>query len=112
VRGGSILPAGEVIQSTADVQEDLSLYVYTGADTSFTLYEDDGTTYDYEKGQYCTVNVLYNDGEGKLTIGARQGSYPGMISERNISVRFISPENPEGETFNVTYTGESLEVRK
>lgn len=110
VRGGSIIPAGEVVQSTADVQKDLTLYVYQGADASFTLYEDNGTTYDYEKGQCSTVDFHYNHSEGTLAIGPRQGAYPGMISERNITVLFISPEKPEGETFRVAYKGDKMEI--
>ncbi|MDR1257667.1 MAG: DUF5110 domain-containing protein [Tannerellaceae bacterium] len=109
-RGGSIIPAGEVVQSTAEIQKDLTLYVYTGADASFTLYEDNGTTYDYEKGLYATTLFSYDEAAGRLTVGARRGSYPGMVEERSINVVFISPEHPEGQASSVNYKGESLEV--
>ncbi|MDR1645807.1 MAG: DUF5110 domain-containing protein [Tannerellaceae bacterium] len=111
VRAGSIVPTGEVVQSTADEQKDLTLYVYTGANGSFSLYEDNGLTYDYEQGNYSTIPLAYNDADQTLVIGARQGSYPGMISERNISVVFITPDAPDGRTVETVYTGEALTVR-
>jgi alpha-D-xyloside xylohydrolase len=110
VRGGSIIPQGEVVQSTAEQQQDLTLYVYAGADASFTLYEDDGATYGYEQGQYATTAFRYDEAAGKLAIGARQGSWPGMAATRSIAICFISPGHPEGQLFHVNYNGDSREV--
>ena len=58
VRAGSIVPNGKVIQSTKEEQKDLIVSVYAGADGSFTLYEDNGVTYDYEKGNYATIRLF------------------------------------------------------
>ena len=49
---------GKVIQSTKEEQKDLTVSVYAGADGSFTLYEDNGVTYDYEKGNYATIRLF------------------------------------------------------
>lgn len=110
VKAGSIIPAGELIQSTAEVQKDLTVYVYTGTDGDFMLYEDNGVNYDYEKGEFSTIGFRYNEAGKKLTIEKRQGQYAGMAADRNISVIFITPENAEGKKIDVSYGGEQVEV--
>jgi len=88
VRAGSIVPVGPQIQYTAqDTKGELTLLVFTGADGSFELYEDDGVSYGYEKGEFARIPMRFKD--GKLTIGARTGSFPGMPEERTIKVRWI-----------------------
>ena len=88
VRAGSIVPVGPEIQYTAqDTKGDLTLLVFTGADGSFDLYEDDGVSYGYEKGEFARIPMQFKD--GKLTLGARTGSFPGMAEERTIKVRWI-----------------------
>jgi len=42
-------------------------FVYTGADGAFTLYEDDGLTYGYEKGASARIPIRWNDATGTLT---------------------------------------------
>jgi alpha-D-xyloside xylohydrolase len=111
VRAGAIVPTGDIVQSTADPQKDLTVYVYTGADGSFSLYEDNGLTYDYEQGDYATIPFAYTEADQTLVIGARQGAYPGMIPERDLTVVFINPEHPAGIPVTVRYTGDSLTVR-
>jgi alpha-D-xyloside xylohydrolase len=110
VKGGSIIPMGELIQSTTEIQKDLTVYVYAGSNGSFTLYEDNGTTYDYEKGEYSTIAFKYEDAGKTLTIGKRQGEYAGMEANRNISVIFITPDNPEGKMVDASYGGEEVEI--
>jgi alpha-D-xyloside xylohydrolase len=73
----------------------IELRVYRGADGHFDLYEDQGDTYNYEKGERAVVPMHWNDSARTLTIGARTGSYPGM---------------PEGRKFNVVFVGEGRGV--
>ncbi len=75
VPSGSVIPMGELVQHTATPQTSLKLLVYPGADASFSLYEDDGLHYDYEKGLYSQVDVLYNDSASVLAVGQREGKY-------------------------------------
>jgi alpha-D-xyloside xylohydrolase len=87
------------------------LHVFTGKDGSFSLYEDDGVTPEYEKDQFARVPLTWNEAAKTLTIGARQGKYPGMPATRAISVRFHTPgkatavDFAENTATRVTYDG-------
>jgi alpha-D-xyloside xylohydrolase len=90
VRAGSIVPVGPDIQFTADKPgAPITLMVFTGANGSFDLYEDDGVSYGYEKGEFARIPLRYDAAKGMLTIGERAGSYPGMAEERTFNVRWI-----------------------
>jgi alpha-D-xyloside xylohydrolase len=81
---------GGPIQHTAEAPgQPLTLFVFTGADGSFDLYEDDGVSYGYEKGEFSRIPIRYDATRGSLTIGARSGSFPGMPEERTFRVRWI-----------------------
>ena len=87
VRAGSILPLGPDMEWTDEKPADpLTLYVYTGADGAFTLYEDEGVNYRYEQGAYAMIPFAYNEAEGILTIGERRGEFEGMLRTRTFEV--------------------------
>lgn len=67
VRAGSILPLGEAIESTSQAQKIAKVRVYPGADGEFALYQDDGVTYAYEKGDNSVTHLHWNDATHKLT---------------------------------------------
>jgi alpha-D-xyloside xylohydrolase len=67
VRAGSILPMGAPIESTNEKQAIEKLRVYPGADTQFTIYSDDGRTYAYERGDFQTTELRWNESAKKLT---------------------------------------------
>jgi alpha-glucosidase len=106
VRAGTILPLGPVTQSTAEAEDPLEVRIYPGADAAFSLYEDDGNTYSYEKGALTRIPMQWDDRRRILTIGDRQGFYPGMLTTRHLVVAF-----PDGSTKRETYTGSRLSVR-
>ena len=90
VRAGSIVPVGAEIQYTSEKPgAPITLFVFTGASGSFDLYEDDGVSYGYERGEFARIPLSYDSAKGTLTIGARSGSYPGMTEERTFRVRWI-----------------------
>ena len=96
VREGAIVPYGPEMQySDEKPAEEITLYVYAGKDGEFTLYEDEGVNYNYEKGQYATIPFTYNDAEGTLTIGDRAGEFPGMLKERTFNVVKVSKDKPQ-----------------
>jgi len=77
VRAGSILPLGEPIESTNEKQAIAKLRVYPGADGNALLYQDDGTTYDYEQGKSEITHLHWDDGAAKLsTTGAKAWTKP------------------------------------
>ena len=117
VREGSILPVGPDIEYTTQKPADpIKLYVYTGADAHFDLYEDEGTNYNYEKGQYATIPFIYDEAGKKLTIGKRSGSFNGMLTKRHFEVLFVSKTKPvqfnpdKNQGIMVSYDGSALEL--
>ena len=118
VREGSIVPMGPAVHYVTErLDAPYEIRVYPGADAKFTLYEDDGETYDYEKGQRATYDLVWHDAARTLNIGARQGSFPGMRAERSLTVQLVGQNNrdsggsisPVAQT--VSYQGEPLEVK-
>jgi alpha-D-xyloside xylohydrolase len=67
VRGGSIIPMGSRVESTHQTQAIASIRVYPGANSNFTLFNDDGKTYAYEKGVSNITQLHWNDSESRFT---------------------------------------------
>lgn len=118
VKAGSILPLGPDVQYVGEKNWDnLDIRVYPGADGSFTLYEDEGDNYNYEKGQYSTIPFTWNEKQRKLTIGDRKGSFPGMLTERTFRLLLATPEQPGGlnatqpSVKTVRYTGKKITIQ-
>jgi len=118
VKSGSILPVGPEIQFTGEKpDEPVTLWVYGGADGNFTLYEDEGLNYNYEKGAYSMIPLTYTDSTRTLVIGDRRGSYDGMVTERDFRIIFVDPESPRA--FNpdaradeiVEYNGNAVTIK-
>ena len=98
VRAGSIVPMGPELQYTSEKPADpIELRIYRGADGAFTLYEDDGESYAYEKGAFATIAVAWNEATQTLSIGARKGSFPGMLRERTFNIVLVGKEHGVGE---------------
>ena len=107
VRAGSILPLGPEMQYTGEKSWDnLEIRIYPGADGTFVLYEDEGDNYNYEKGVFATIAFQWNNKSQTLTIGNRQGTYPGMLESRHFTVVL-----PDGRQQSVAYEGSSVEVK-
>jgi alpha-D-xyloside xylohydrolase len=118
VKEGSIIPFGPEIRFTDEKPADpVTLYVYTGRNCAFTLYEDEGTNYDYENGECSTIKFSFNNETGELTIGERNGSFDGMLKERTFHVIWVSKKKPVGfepgnkPQITVQYTGNEVVVR-
>lgn len=92
VAAGTILPLGSPVQY-ADQSPDrpIELRVYRGADGRFTLYDDAGDGQGWRRGERATIALALDDKAGTLTIGARQGRYPGMAKTRRFRVVTVSP---------------------
>jgi len=119
VKAGSILPVGPEMEFASQKPADpLVLYVYTGADGSFTLYEDEGDNYNYENGKYSTILFSYSESAGELTVGDRKGDFPGMSAKKIFHIVWISKDSPEGYvpdrklTNPITYTGQAITLKR
>jgi alpha-D-xyloside xylohydrolase len=119
VRAGSIIPTGPELQYAAEKPDaPLTLFVYAGRNGAFTLYEDSGTDYGYEKGEFSSLPLSYDDARGELKIGARNGQFPGMVANRTFNVRWIAPGDRRASDFDakpdasVEYSGSEIVVRK
>jgi alpha-D-xyloside xylohydrolase len=117
VRAGSIIPYGPDIQYAEQKADPIELRVYRGADGAFTLYEDEGDNYNYEKGAYSTIPIQWNEAKQTLTIGKRQGEFPGMLKQHTFHIVWVSPGNGVGVSSTATadavvsYDGTALNVR-
>lgn len=117
VRAGSIIPFGPEIEWSGEKPaDDICLYVYSGADVDFTLYEDDGLTYGYEKGKFSTIHISWDESSGTLTIGDRQGTFPGSLEKRSFRVVLVDPSHPvpydpDASGKPVSYEGSSISLR-
>ena len=67
MKAGSILPLGAPVESTHDAQPLMKIKVYPGVDATFTLYNDDGVSYAYERGVNQITTLRWDDRTGKLT---------------------------------------------
>jgi alpha-D-xyloside xylohydrolase len=117
VRAGSIVPVGPATQFAGDEHDaPLEIWVYPGQDGEFTLYDDEGDNYNYEKGSFATIHLTWNDRARLLTLDQRQGSYPGMPAAKvfRVVIAGDTPFDPaaaqatRGRT--VLYEGQRIEV--
>jgi alpha-glucosidase len=91
VRAGSILPLGPVIQHTSQLPGGpLELQIYPGKDAAFTLYEDDGVTTDYLKGQVRRTTFSWKDKTRRLS-WKTEGPYAGPDIFQNLHVVVFDP---------------------
>ena len=118
VRAGSIVPMGPAMEwSTEKPADPIELRIYPGADGDFTFYEDENDGYNYQKGAHATIALHWDDAGKTLSVGAREGSFAGMLTEHTFHVVTvgknhgvgIGESNPAGKT--VVYKGAKLEVQ-
>ena len=105
VRAGSILPLGPVKQfASQKVDAPLSVPIYPGADASFLLYEDDGTSFNYRKGEWMGIQMTWNEAASKLILQLAPGSRMLPPERRNLTVDLA------GMKRNVIFEGKSIEL--
>jgi alpha-D-xyloside xylohydrolase len=118
IKAGSIIPMGPFIQYSNEKPADpLEIRVYAGENGSFNLYEDEGDNYNYEKGAYALIPFMWDDAKHQLTIGRRQGAFPGMLTKRSIHIIVVNTTRGGGMDLTsspdktLTYTGEEIIVK-
>ena len=105
VRGGSILPLGPVKQFVEEkIDEPLSISIYPGADASFLLYEDDGESFNYRKGEWMGTQLNWNDKERKLTMSLAPSSKL-LMPKRTIEVQILQTRK------KIEFDGNKVEIQ-
>jgi alpha-glucosidase/alpha-D-xyloside xylohydrolase len=108
VRAGAIIPFDPVRQYTAEpVTGPTTLKVFTGANGSFDLYEDDGVSLDYLSGKATLTNITWNDATKTISISPVQTkTFTANIRNRSFRVELI----PQGTTKDIQYSGKAIKV--
>ena len=98
VKAGSIVPFGPAVQYVAEKKwNNLEIRIYPGADADFTLYEDEGDNYNYEKGAFTEIKFHWDDSNKTLTVADREGSYNGMLKNRKFRILLVDSNAPSGD---------------
>lgn len=116
---GAILPIGPKMEwSDQKKAELIDLFVYAGKDGKFTIYEDEGTNYNYEQGKYATIDITYDDANKTVTIADRQGSFDGMLQSRRFNIVLVKADKAYGVNIDkrpsgkmVKYSGKAVTVK-
>jgi hypothetical protein len=97
------------VKQYADEKVDgpLTLWVHPGADGAFSLYEDDGKTFDFRKGEFMRVNIAWNDRQRRLRMRLANGSKMLGPANRNIVVHVAG----ESLTRQAVFEGRPIEVK-
>ena len=117
VRAGSILPLGPEEEYTGEhAGAPMELRIYPGADGDATLYNDDGLTYGYEKGQYVWIPMHWNDASHTLSMDARRGSFAGFRAGEEFHITVVKSGRGVGEVESkgnqrLAYTGAAEQMR-
>src|SRR5579864_874315 len=117
VRAGSIVPLGpEIEYADQKPASPIELRIFRGSDGKFDLYEDEGDSYNYEKGSHSLIPLRWSETDKTLTIGDRQGQYSGMPKEVAFNLVWVSSNHGVGETVEakpdrvVHYEGKAISV--
>lgn len=118
IKAGSIIPIGPKVQYVNEKKwDELEIRIYEGADGEFTLYEDEGDNYNYEKGKYATITFKWNDSKKILTVSKQKGSFSGMIKERKFKVVKASSKTGISDTASeqvskiISYNGNEVSIK-
>ena len=117
VKAGTVLPFGPEMQYSSEKPwDELEIRVYPGADGSFTLYEDEGDNYNYEKGKYSEILFSWNEANCTLSIAPRKGNFKGMLQNRKFHIVLVNGGSGTGDqpmraTKTVEYDGRAVDVR-
>lgn len=118
IKAGAIIPWGPKVQYAMEKKWDnLEIRIYPGADADFTLYEDEGDNYNYEKGAYTEIDFHWNDNAKTLTIADRKGAYSGMLVKRKFNIVIAKAGRPMADAHTtvfdktVSYNGKAIAVR-
>ena len=106
----------EIQYATEKPADPTTLYVFTGRNATFRLYEDENVNYNYETGAWAGIPVAWDEDAKTLTIGARQGSFKDMLEARTFQIVWVKTDHPAGASYMtqppqvVQYSGTEITV--
>lgn len=108
VRGGSIIPLGAVKQFTGEKSDaPLALVIYPNPDASCIIYEDDGQTFNYRRGESMKITAHWNGSTRRLSLSLAPGSRMLPPLRRKIEVRLV----PEKQTHSIEFSGKPVTIQ-
>ena len=111
------VPFGPEVQYSSEKPwDELEIRVYPGADGKFTLYEDEGDNYNYEKGKFSEIQFVWNEAGRTLNIAPRKGSYKGMLQHRKFHIVLVGANSGAGDqpmqaSESVEYDGKAVKIQ-
>ena len=117
VKQGAILPMGTFIQHSGQMTMDtLEIRIYSGANGRFDLYSDEGDNYQYEKGVYKVIPLVWDEQKQTLTIEKQQGSYPGALARHVFHLVWVDETKGYGigttpNPKTILYTGKRIKIK-
>ena len=112
VKEGSIIPLGNIVQSTKEKQDVLEIRVYTGKNATFILYEDEGDNYNYENGKRVEIPINWDEKSQTLTFENQKGIYNNAISVYTMNIKWISGNGSEAKNKTIKYYGKKTVIKK
>jgi alpha-D-xyloside xylohydrolase len=116
IKAGSIIPMGPFIQYATESADSLEIRIYPGVNGRFTLYEDEGDNYNYEKGAYSTIDFYWDDKNKQLSIEDRKGQFSNMLQSRTFNIILVEEDRGIGINYDqspqktIYYEGEQIRV--
>jgi alpha-glucosidase (family GH31 glycosyl hydrolase) len=89
------------------VDAPMTVVIYPGNDCSYWYYEDDGRSFDYRKGAWMGIDMIWDDGPRRLTMSLRNGSRMLPPARRNIDIRIAG----EKTVRSVVFEGKAVEAK-
>ncbi len=106
VKSGGIVPLAPAMMRTKDFTSDhLILTVFPGSSGEFELYEDDGTTDAYRKGEFQTTSIraaTLDDHTLAVAVAPAQGHCPALSSRRRLELHLKAIGKPRALSVNGT----------
>ena len=107
VRAGAIVPMGPAVQYVDEISDGpITVTVYPGADGAFDLYEDDGRSFAYKRGEWTGLSMKWSDGAQRLTVSLTPRSRR-PATPRELVLRVVGRSG----TASARFTGEPLTLR-
>ncbi len=112
VKSGAIIPMANSNNNVSQINKSLRSYeVYPDGNSSFTEYDDDGTTEAYKRGKGTTTLIESSaaDGKARITIHPTVGSFNGFVRNKETELSINVTARPATVTAHVGDTEIQLE---